>query len=241
MAYKEIVKENEEEESIFPGELVNFVEGETREGYYSETEEISESLLHHFNKHDEETHWKVWGSKLLDEKMKDAVIGLKTLVKFDGKRKNKTNNRSTKFWTVMQDEDDKLGGEASASSSSSNEPETLDLSGQNSDEQAVNDIVNEQVNQNQNKDDWYTKIQEYLPEKPEDYENPEKRAASWIQGIRQDIIGTGVHESKVTPKTIRDNTAILVEDGVTEDHDLGKLDEEAGREIFKLLRKVEPA
>lgn len=121
--------------------------------------------------------------------------------------------------------------------SSSNEPEVQQVTEPS--ESDINDIVNEQVNQNSNKKDWYTEIQEYLPTKPDDYEDPEKRAASWIQGIRQDIIGTGVQESKVTSKVIRDNTAILVEDGATEDHDLGKLDEAAGREIFKLLRKVE--
>lgn len=38
---------------------------------------------------------------------------------------------------------------------------------------------------------------------------------------------------------IRDNVAILVEDGATSDHDLGKLDIEAGKGIFTLLHKVE--
>ncbi len=109
-----------------------------------------------------------------------------------------------------------------------NEPKTLDLSGKE-----VNGISPE----DDPKQDWFILLQKYLPETPEDIKNPEKRAAEWINRIRQDIISPNIRNPTI--KMIRDNVNILVEDGHTFENDLGKLDIETGRGIFALLHKVE--
>lgn len=234
----DVEDENENMESDFEGsiwkpEMVD----EALIGRYVEMEENvgtkNDSTLYHIRKEDGEL-FKVWGSKLLDGKF--DKIPLKSLVKivYLGKKQSK-NGFMYKVFKVQY----KAGGGDSQSSSSSKNRQ--------SDEQAVDDILN-QTKEPETLDlsgkqtqtgDWFDKLQHYLPEKPEDLENPEKRYAEWINRIRNDIIGTGTKPEKVTIKVIRDNVAILVEDGATSDHDLGKLDIEAGKGIFTLLHKVE--
>ncbi len=254
MVYKQVkLEEDNENETMFPGYLWKpQVNGETREGVFTRTEtDVGDnSVLHHFNEEnenpdaedDQTKHWKMWGSTVLDKLMARAKPGLPTKVIFVGKQKNKTNKYYTNLFEVLQDED--AGGEPStpsSSSSSSGEPETMDL--RRSDEDAVNEIMDNDNKfhkakkvKKQKKGDWFEKLKDYLPEKNEDLEIPEKRHAEWINRIRSDLIGNGTR--KVTMKMIRDNVAILVEDGTTRDHDLGTLDEETGRGIFTLLRKI---
>lgn len=207
--------------------------GDFQIGRYIEKEENTgtdgDSTLYHFE--NEDGIWKVWETAVLKGLFGKVDIGRTIKLVYKGTKKSRGGKWYKVFELFVKDED--AGGEPS-SSSSSNEPEIMDLSGKQSDEQAVNDIINQQTTS-----DWFEKLQPYLPEKHEDLEIPEKRHAEWINRIRNDIIGTGTKPEKVTIKAIRDNVAILVEDGATSDHDLGKLDIEAGKGIFTLLHKVE--
>lgn len=114
--------------------------------------------------------------------------------------------------------------------SSSDEPEVMNV------ENEVNDIVNEQVNGQ--KKDWFDRVKGNLPQSKEDLKDKEKVACEWINRIRSDLLNEGV--KKVTPKMIRDNVAVLVSEENMKEDDLGDLNEDAGRDIFKVLRNVDP-
>jgi hypothetical protein len=109
------------------------------------------------------------------------------------------------------------------------EPPVIDLS------EEVNRIADQQIMKD--KVGWFESLRDQLPKTKEDLEDVEKVAAEWINRIRNDLIGSGV--KNVSTKVIRDNVAVMVEQNETSETDLGKLDENMGREIFKLLRQVD--
>ncbi len=115
-------------------------------------------------------------------------------------------------------------------SSDSNEPDLLNMT-----ETDVNNIPDEAMKKTK---DWFDKVEENLPQSKEDLKDKEKVACEWINRIRSDLLNEGV--KKVTPKMIRDNVAVLVSEENMKEDDLGDLNEDAGRDIFKVLRNIDP-
>jgi len=244
--WNEITDGNENGESEFEGEIWKpEMVDEALIGKYVEIEENvgtnNDSTLYHIRNENGEL-FKVWGSKVLDGLFKKVPLNSMVKLVYKGKKKSQKG-----FYYKVYKLFSKQGGEgASASSSSTVEkPENTnqkDLEDNGAKvmqvgptDEEINRIADQQIQKANG--NWYKIIEQYLPKNKEDLEDPEKVAAEYINRLRSDIIGTGV--KNVTPKMIRDNVVILVEDGNTVEEDLGKLDEEKGKMIFKLLRKVD--
>lgn len=226
MAFEQIKldEENEENESMFPGYLWKpQVNGEKRGGIFSrtETEVGDDSVLHHFNEDkenpqaidDPELHWKMWGSTILDKLMAKAKPGLPTEVVFVGKIKNKTNKYYTNHYEVLQD---KEGGEPSGSSSSTKKLQSMTEALKPEprlDDAEILDMAHESET------------------KTSEQEEIIKIARGWLNKITNDMIG---EQRTVDEKTLKIEVYELSKIP-TKDRELGVLEEEMAKEVFKLI------
>jgi hypothetical protein len=151
-------------------------------GDYVEKEEDvglqGDSTLYHIKADD--IYWKVWGSTVLDGLFKNVPVGSKVRLVYKGKRKSQKGN-FYKFYELYT-----AKGGASASSSSNDGPETLDLSGRTSDEQAVNDIMKD---------------------------GPDKQAAYWVGEITDYLIAEGIKADDIKPLIIGETASKWVRSG----------------------------
>lgn len=223
--------ENTESENSEDTEMwKEFVKGESRIGILDEVNtEVGTfpgSILYIFegdpsNPPEHQETWKIWGKTNLNEKMKEIKVGDKVKVVYVDEHPPKRRGR--KPWLEFRVY--KAGGEASASSSSSNseilnqpkphptlqedEPETLDLSSRQSDEEAVDDIPNREI------------------------ETEDMLANGWLNKITNDMIGNQQTVSEKTLKAEIYNLSQIPE----KDKDLGTLDMDMAARIFKAIDK----